>query len=135
MIERKIRFESIVMSDDDELRTHFISDSVMHFSEGRLTQIDFSEPMEDDLFLETTILLEDESVKIQRQGHVAMEQHFILDEEVEGTYETDYGSFTTTSVTNVLEIDCSVDAGEIYFEYDFYLNYEKVSTIRILIEY
>ena len=136
MVEKKIKFESIVSDGEEKLVTSFFSEGVLHFSDDKnITQIDFSEPTDDELTLETSLFFQDDSIKIQREGQISMIQEFILNEEVHGTYETEFGSLATMSFTKVLDVSADTISGEIYLEYDFYLNGEQVSTIQLAIEY
>lgn len=136
MTEKKIKFTSTIFDGNETYTTNFYSAGTLHFDENsNITQVDFAEPTDDDLTLETSLTITENEVQITREGHISMMQKFILGEEVCGTYETEFGELATMSVTKALEVDCTVENGEIYLAYDFYLNEEKVSVIQLLIEY
>jgi len=136
MIEKKIKFTSIIADGAEQVFHEFVAIGKVYVAEnGTISRIDFPEPIENDLTLETSIIIADNSLKIVREGVISMAQEFVLGEEIVGTYETEYGLMDTAVYTKVLDVSGDSDSGEVYLVYDFYFDAEYASQISLNIEY
>jgi len=136
MIEKKIKFMSTISDGIEQLDHDFsVRGTIYLHEDGTLKQLDFPEPVESGLTLETSILMLDGTMSIVRDGAISMAQEFVLGEQVAGTYETEEGTLDTSVYTTVLEVNGDKDSGEIYLVYDLYIDNEYASKVSVTIEY
>jgi len=136
MIEKKINFTSTISDGDEQLDHAFTSTGTIFLTEkGTLNRLDFNEPIEDGLIVETSIIVTNNSLRIMREGLISMAQTFVMAEEVAGTYETDHGVLDVSVYTRVLEITGNGEFGEIYLVYDLYIEHQYTSNVSLNIEY
>jgi len=119
-IESRIDDQLIVQEADGDL-----------YTKGNHYYLRYLESSDEMKGTATTIKLEQQSIRIIRQGSLRSEQTFICGRRLKGYYETPQGKLELETVTESLAVNLTGGLGTAQWDYELYVTGERSGVYRL----
>lgn len=130
-----IKFQMTLTQGLDKTETKYDTQATLYKKQGKYFLFFDEINFEDNSITKCRFEIDQETIRIRRDGQVIMDQTFKIGESTSGYIKTVYGQLDTTTKTHRLSLDLLENQINLVLDYDLFVSAERAGNYKLIIKF